>query len=143
MTTIKQPKQIEMKTIEETKLNIDALKGKTIINIEGLSKGSEQVFFTTSDGDTYKMYHEFDCCEEVSIEDICGDVEDLLNSPILIAEERTSKENPDDIDKNIYEYQESFTWTFYVLATIKGYVTIRWYGESNGCYSEEVYFEKM
>lgn len=117
MTTIKQPKQIEMKTIEETKLNIDALKGKTIINIEGLSKGSEQVFFTTSDGDTYKMYHEFDCCEEVSIEDICGDVEDLLNSPILIAEERTSKENPDDIDKNIYEYQESFTYPLIVANT--------------------------
>jgi hypothetical protein len=75
----------------------------------------------------------------VTVEDIVGDLGDLIGEPILIAEEVTSNENPEGVTK---EYQDSFTWTFYKFATRKGYVDIRWYGESNGCYSEGVDFEE-
>lgn len=74
----------------------------------------------------------------MSIEDVCGDLNDLIGVPITMAEEVESRENPPGITK---EYQDSFTWTFYKLATVKGYVTIRWYGESNGYYSESVSFD--
>ena len=84
------------------------------------------------------MYHEQDCCEYVRVYDINGDVDDLLNSPITQVEEVTSSE--DEMELND---PDSFTWTFYKFATIKGYVTIRWLGESNGYYSERVSFKQI
>ena len=115
----------------------EELKGKTIVKIEGMEKDSVCVEFFCSYGTKYVMDHEQDCCEEVYVEDVCGDVEDLLNSPILLAEEVKNADGP-----ALNEYEESWTWTFYKIATIKGTVTLRWYGASNGYYSEEVDFHK-
>lgn len=119
--------------------NFSTLKGKTLVAIVGLEQGSERVTFVCADGSEFLMYHDQDCCEGVNIDDVFGDVEDLLGSEILVAEERTSDQNPPDY-KGDTKYQDSFTWTFYELATNKGSVTIRWYGESNGYYSESVDF---
>ena len=119
--------------------DFETLNGKTITSIK-LSEDRDEILFSCSDSSKYKMYHSQDCCESVSVEDICGDLEDLIGSPILAASEETSNKNPDGVNP---EYQDSFTWTFYKLATIKGSVTIRWYGESNGYYSESVEFEAI
>lgn len=115
----------------------EELKGKTIIKIEGMEKNSDCIEFFCSDGTKYIMDHKQDCCESVYLEDVCGDVKDLLNSPILLAEEVQNADGP-----ALYKYEESWTWTFYKIATIKGTVTLRWYGASNGYYSEEVDFHK-
>ena len=113
------------------------LLGKTLFKID---KTDDEILFHCEDGTTYRMYHDQDCCESVTVEDVCGEFEDLIGTPILDAREETSNTNPDGIKK---EYQDSFTWTFYILRTLKGSVTIRWYGESNGYYSESVDFEKV
>ena len=118
-------------------ISIGVLVGKTLSKVNATN---EEITFITDNGEEYKMYHYPDCCESVSVEEIIGELDDLIGSPILTAEERTSNTNPDGVTK---DYQDSFTWTFYELATNKGSVTIRWYGESNGYYSEDVSFSKV
>ena len=118
-------------------ISFSDLKGKILKNTTGICKDSDEVVFECTDGTKYRMCHHQDCCESVRIEDVCGDVEDLLNSEILIAEEVIGENIPPK-----EEGHESYKWTFYKLATVKGYVDIRWYGVSNGYYSESVSFEK-
>lgn len=120
------------------KSDFGKLVGKTMASIE--NKNNLEVIFTQDNGHVYKLYHNQDCCEQVSVDDICGDLEDIIGSPILLAEEITNEQDVNPVDIIPPEYQESFIWTFYKLSTIKGSVTIRWYGASNGYYSERVDF---
>jgi hypothetical protein len=134
------------------------LLGKTLTKAEVSSNG-EEIVFETTDGERFIQYHSQDCCESVRVEDVAGDLSDLIGSPILLAEETSSSGTADyDWSKDdspkvatgwpegipVPEYlPDSFTWTFYKLATIKGSVTIRWLGKSNGYYSEEVSMRKV
>lgn len=123
-------------------ISVDKVPGKGRYNSS--SSGNDRIVFVTSDGDKYEFYHDQDCCEGVFIEDVEGDWNDLLNTPLLVAEESTNCDNC-KIDvygtgPNDYFTDESCTWTFYKFATIKGRVDVRWYGSSNGYYSESVDF---
>ena len=118
-------------------VRFDTLLGLTMESVHQVEEGDTDVIvFKTIEGLTFKMKHMQDCCESVYIESIVGDLEDLVGEPILVAEECISNTPPLDVHR---EYEpESQTWTFYKLATRKGYVDIRWFGESNGYYSEDV-----
>lgn len=119
-------------------MNVDILVNKTIDSVKLIKDEDEditEISFVTNDGVIYKLYHEQDCCEWVRVEEIVGDIEDLLDTPILMAEEVTQEDEEDDYGTK--------TWTFYKFGTIKGYVTIRWLGESNGYYSEAVSFDRV
>lgn len=118
---------------------VSELLGKTLVAITGADEGNNEIIFECSDGSKYRMYHERDCCESVLIEDICGYVNSLIGNPLTMAEDISNIMGNPAVD----EWTDSCTWTWYKFATVKGYVTIRWYGESNGYYSESVDFEKM
>lgn len=116
------------------------LLGRTLASVKG-AVGDDEMVFVTDTGEKFKMLHRQNCCERVSVEDIIGDLSDLIGSPIVLAEESTSDTDPEGY-KPPY-YREYFTWTFYRIATAKGHVDIRWLGESNGYYGEGVDFERV
>ncbi len=120
---------------ETKRIDIGYLKGLIISEFK-INEGKTEIHIKTKCGNRIEMSHIQDCCEDVFIDEIIGDIKDILNYPVLMAEVVTSDKNPENYKAS--EYQESFTWTFYKLMTIKGNITIRWYGESNGYYSEEV-----
>lgn len=115
---------------------IEELKGQTLTSV-AVNAACDEMLFTTFTGEQYKLYHEQDCCENVSINEIIGDLADLINVPLLMAEEVSNS------DATVLTNEESCTWTFYKFATVKGYVTVRWLGTSNGYYSESVQFAKV
>lgn len=101
-----------------------------------VSDKKDEIRFSTKCGKEYLMHHEQSCCESVLVEDIHGCLDDLLDEKILQAIESSNIEEDGIEDAHA-------TWTFYNLATINGYVTIRWLGESNGYYSEKVDFAEV
>jgi hypothetical protein len=130
------------------------LLGKTLTKItvtgdEGDEHDKTEMYFECSDGTRYKMFHDQSCCEDVYLEDVVGDLDDLIGVPIALAEEVSYGSTDDEGNKNKDvppakgKYDDSWTWTFYKLATIKGYVTLRWYGTSNGYYSESMTFKQV
>lgn len=107
------------------------LRGRVLTRVEQI--GNDELRFYLTDDHYVKLYHQQDCCESVTIEDIVGDLNDLVETPLLLVEETSSRGDDDGY--------ESSTWTYYRFRTIKGSVDIRWYGTSNGYYSEAVHVD--
>jgi hypothetical protein len=128
-------------TLQEPVKSFDDLIGRVLCRVEQI--GQEELRFYLTETQYVRLYHDQSCCESVLIEDIVGDLDDIVGTPLLLVEESVSKKDDDNDNDNDDEdyYVESATWTFYRFRTIKGSVDIRWYGTSNGYYSESVDFE--
>lgn len=104
------------------------LKGRCLCRVE---QDDEELRLYITENHYVRFYHAQSCCESVSIEDVCGDLRDLVGEPLTEAEEVHGYQGHDTGD-------ESYTWTLYRFGTRRGSVTVRWYGSSNGYYSEGV-----
>ena len=117
--------------------DIDSMVGKTMNSVVAnreiieADESADELIFVADDGTRFTFYHSQNCCENVYIEDICGNLQDLVGSPLIQAE--VTSTDSEGNSRDLFH-----TWTFYKFATNKGSVTVRWYGESNGYYSEEV-----
>lgn len=113
-------------------VDLNKLKGMVISSVTGMEEDSYEIVFNLECGSSFTMTHHQDCCEDVSVSDVCGDKSDLINARIVHFECRESDASED------VGVCESGLWTFYDIQTNKGYVNIRWLGVSNGYYSESV-----
>ena len=111
---------------------LDELMGKTLVEAKNTGDAIE---FEDTEGNRYSLHHDQFGREHVYVEDVVGNLEDLVGSPIFLAEEETNSDEPKKNEDDDY-VPDSFTWTFYKFATVRGYVTIRFYGTSNGYYGE-------
>ena len=122
-----------VKTAVDPVKSFEDLQGRTLSKV--LKLDDYELRFHLTEDHYVRMYHMQDCCESVYIEDIVGDLDDLVGTPLLLVEEVS---NYDGESKYDYDHGDSETWTYYRFRTIKGSVDIRWYGSSNGYYSESV-----
>ena len=121
--------------------------GETIKQVY-YDKDGTYVIFKFESGNGLLMEHEQDCCEYVDLDDVVGGkLEELVGQKILNFEEVINRDldekplklNIDTVDTD----DNSFTWSFYKISTIKDDITLRWFGTSNGYYSEEIKVSKL
>lgn len=127
----------------------ETLKGHTLKNYisydDSYSGGSVELEIKSRNGYTFKFRHYQQCCEHVYLEDVLDDLLDIIQSDeeILYAEKSSSED--DNYNDQALEFpgdsENTVTYTFYKLRTKSYSCTLRFYGTSNGCYSEDVDFE--
>jgi len=118
-----------------------SLLGRTLVEIRGAFEGSEEVVLMTADKKAYRLHGDSGYVLDTRLEDIAGNVADLVGTPLLMAQVVSSQAAPSDLKS--YGEWESSTWTYYKLATVKGYVTLRWWANSDGNYCEEVFCSEI
>lgn len=123
-------------------VSVEELKGHAFARIDVDEDDRSVTFYGMKDQPLFRMEHIQDCCESVYLAEVIGTWDDLIGTPIFAAECVSNHADPranlSEDDDAYWQVPDSETWTFYKFSTIKGSVTLRWYGTSNGYYSEGV-----
>lgn len=108
----------------------ESLVGETITHID-VDESQSEILFTTQSGKQILVHHWQQCCEEVKLAGIDGDIYSLVGWVARDISEETEEGKSGD-----------GTWTKTVLTFRVGGLAVvtRWFGESNGYYSENVDF---
>lgn len=109
---------------------IELVKGKTIVEVVGLKKQEESVVLKLGDKSELEFHHEQSCCESVWLEDFEFSGKSIIGAKILDVILVSEKQGDTEWG--------TMTWTFYKVQTDKGELFMRWCGESNGYYLEDV-----
>jgi len=116
--------------------DIKELKGKLLTSVAKVC--DRHIIFSCSDGTEYSMSDPEDWGSSVKIEDITDDWMNILTGEIVMD---AYESNSQDLGP-ANGLDSSYTWTFYRIITQRGAVVIRWYGTSNGYYSEKAQFSQ-
>lgn len=124
----------DLKFIRKEEFKVD-VKCEELINqipTKVVIENDNEIYFYLENGKIYRFYHIQECCEEVWVEDISGNLQDIVGEKIINFEKRTNKLK-----------DTPTTYTYYDIDTFNYHIQIRWCGESNGYYSEEVDLEEV
>jgi hypothetical protein len=105
----------------------DMLIGKVVSRIERLVQ-SDEVHFYLDSGEVLRMWHYQACCEEVVLESVDTELSEVEGT-IKRFEETTLEVSSDE---------QWTSATFYNITIGSTMFNMRWYGSSNGYYSESV-----
>ena len=116
----------------------DSLVGEVV---EHVDIGNNETLLTFASGRRVRIDHDQDCCESVWLLDSSGDVAKIVGKPLIeVTSEESSGDNV-DIGKEFKD--DSSTLTTIRFACADEVVILRWFGTSNGYYSESVDFREM
>lgn len=127
-------KELRKLTTKSTLVDFEVLKGQTVAEVI-VDNEKSMIVFVCKDGKRYALMHRQECCEEVTLEDFDAKmIENLPGHEIL--EAYGSSEAGEETEE-MKEWGRSSTWTFFVIRTMLDTYTIRFFGSSNGYYSED------
>lgn len=112
------------------------LVGEVLTHIDENADNGE-ILLTTESGRQFKIYHYQDCCESVYIEGTDGDWNQLLNKKLIAVD----CDYEDGGDKEAYD--SSSTRTIFTFKVNDATVINKWFGSSNGYYSETASLEEI
>jgi len=115
------------------------LVGEILDHVDIFPKDKEnpsEIILTTRSGKKFKIYHSQDCCEHVFLESVQGEWKELIGQTI----NEVSNLEKDASDEEQYNHA---TRTILKFKADYDTVITKWYGSSNGYYSESVNIREL